>query len=214
MRFEIHCHSDVSDGRHTPLQMLEKARKIGLDGMVLTDHDEISGSLSLLEHATEDFRVYPGIEVSAKEGHILALNVKEIIPKGLSGKETVERIHSLGGIAIAAHPYDRYRRGVGDLIHNADFDAVEVVNGHTFGNRKDPVKEARDAGLSMTGGTDAHTTSELGGVTIEVHDDLIKDILKGKLEIHSKNTGLLFLNHWVGIGRRRFQKHIASKIRK
>jgi predicted metal-dependent phosphoesterase TrpH len=45
------------------------------------------------------------MEVSSRDGHIVALNVSELIPKSLSAVETVERIHKAGGVAIACHPY-------------------------------------------------------------------------------------------------------------
>ncbi|HHQ44519.1 MAG TPA: PHP domain-containing protein, partial [Candidatus Altiarchaeales archaeon] len=168
MWFEIHCHSNRSDGKNTPDEMVDFAKKNGLSGIVITDHDTIDGSLEMLKHNSPEFQVIPGMEVSSRDGHILALNVRELIPKDLSAKETVERIHSAGGIAIAAHPYDRYRSGVGDLMHEVDFDAVEVLNGHTFGNTKDPAVEAKKSGLPMVGGTDAHTAKEVGGVRIKV----------------------------------------------
>ena len=50
----------------------------------------------------EDIIVVPSIEISAANGHILGLGVDEIIPKGLSGAETVDMIHDAGGLAIAS----------------------------------------------------------------------------------------------------------------
>lgn len=166
MRFDIHVHSCFSDGVPTPRQIVEHCRRIGLNGVAITDHDAIEGSLEAMKYASSDFTVIPGVEVSAKEGHILALGVKKQVESRLSAEETVRRIHELGGIAIAAHPYDRFRSGVGDLIMKIDFDAVEVVNGHTFGNTKNPREMALKARLPMVGGTDAHSLSEIGNVSI------------------------------------------------
>ena len=213
MWFEIHCHSTYSDGKNTPKEMAASARKKGLDGLVLTDHDEIKGSLKAREYAADDLVVYSGMEVSSSDGHILALDVDEIVPRDLSAQETVERIHELGGIAVAAHPYDRWRKGVGDLVLEVGFDAVEVVNGHTFGNTRDPFEAAGKAGKPMVGGTDAHSASEVGGVTIQVHGELIDSIRAGRLEIDPGNKYKLFMNHGVGIVKRRFKKHVSSKLK-
>lgn len=184
MRFDIHVHSCFSDGLPTPREIVEHCRKIGLDGVAITDHDAIEGSLEALKYATSDFIVIPGMEVSAREGHILALGIRRPVESRLSAEETVRRIHELGGIAIAAHPYDIYRNGVGDLITTIGFDAVEVVNGHTFGNSRNPVEMALEAKLPMVGGTDAHSLGEIGNVSIVTDStDILDAIKKGRVEV-------------------------------
>jgi predicted metal-dependent phosphoesterase TrpH len=202
MRFEIHCHSTHSDGKNTPLEIVEYARKT-LDGIIITDHDRLGGAIEALSYATEEFRVLAGMEVSSSDGHILAYEIMNIIPRDLPAKETVELIHSQGGLAVAAHPYDLRRRGVGDLIHKVDFDAVEVVNGHTFGNKKDPRQECEGVGMPMVGGTDAHTVDEIGSVTIEFDGDLRQAIKNGETVIHSRPLPELLLRHGIGLVKRK-----------
>lgn len=41
--FDIHTHSSISDGTDTPRELVEKARRQGLAGVGLTDHDTLSG---------------------------------------------------------------------------------------------------------------------------------------------------------------------------
>ncbi|MDD5112172.1 MAG: CehA/McbA family metallohydrolase [Candidatus Altiarchaeota archaeon] len=191
MRLDIHVHSCFSDGVPTPKEIVEHCRKIGLDGVAITDHDRIEGSLEALKYAGEGFMVITGVEVSSKDGHILALGVKEPVEAGLSAGETVKRIHALGGIAIAAHPYDRYRRGVGDAVLTVPFDAIEAVNGHTFGNTKDPMEMAAKSKLPMTGGTDAHSLAEIGNVSITTEKtDILDAIKKGDVRIRHVWPGL------------------------
>jgi predicted metal-dependent phosphoesterase TrpH len=202
MLFELHCHSTWSDGKATPRQIVEYA-KGRLDGIAITDHDVIEGSVKALALSAEGFRVISGMEVSSKEGHILGLDIRELVPRDLSAKETVERIHALGGLAIAAHPYDRWRKGVGDLIHRVPFDAVEVANGHTFGNTKNPVRECGKAGLPMVGGSDAHTLDEVGLVCVECEGDILASIRAGKTMVKSVPLHRLILSHGVGLVKRR-----------
>ncbi len=202
MLYDIHVHSSRSDGKASPAEIIEYARR-RLDGIAITDHDVIDGSLEALEYADGSFTVISGVEVSSLEGHILALGVKELVPRDLSAAETVERIHSLGGLAIAAHPYDTYRRGVGDLILELPFDAVEVVNGHTFGNTRDPVKTCADAGLPMVGGSDAHTLREIGSVTLDFNGELGAALKAGGVRIKSKPRVQMLINHGIGVIRRR-----------
>jgi len=93
----------------------KQAKRIGLSGIAVTDHNEIRGALEALKFSSSDFRVIPGVEVSSAAGHILALGVEEVVARGLPADETVDRIHALGGVAVAAHPFDRLRQGVGGL---------------------------------------------------------------------------------------------------
>jgi len=203
MLFDIHVHSAFSDGTGSPKEIVDYARSIGLSGVAITDHDRIEGALEALRYATTDFTVIPGVEVSSKEGHILALNVRELVPRGLPAKETVDRIHALGGIAIAAHPFDSYRRGVGNLVLKLEFDAVEVANGHTLFNRIDVEKLCRKHGLRMVGGTDAHAKNEIGSVTVECDRPVLEAIKAGEVRIRSKNKPLLYYNHAKYLFKRR-----------
>ncbi|MBU0762890.1 MAG: PHP domain-containing protein [Candidatus Altiarchaeota archaeon] len=207
MYYELHCHSTFSDGDSTPLQMVSYAKTF-LGGIAITDHDEIMGSLEALNYATPDFEVIPGMEVSSKDGHILALYVEKKVDRDLSAKETVERIHALGGLAVAAHPFDKIRKGVGDLIAEVEFDAVEVVNGHTFGNIRDPINVCRDVGIPMVGGSDAHALKEVGSVKVAFEKDFRKALLSGQVKIQSKPKIELLLNHGVGALRRRIKKRM------
>jgi predicted metal-dependent phosphoesterase TrpH len=207
MLFEIHCHSTYSDGTATPKEIVAYAKSLGLSGIAITDHDIIEGSLEAVKHSSSGFAVVPGMEVSSEEGHILALNVRELIPRDISAKDTINRIHSLGGIAVAAHPYDLRRRGVGDLITRLPFDAVEVMNGHTFGSKKDPKRICEGLGISMVGGSDAHTLNEVGSVLVEYDGaDAIESIKSGNVRIRSRSMAYLLLNHGVGLIKRKSAK--------
>jgi predicted metal-dependent phosphoesterase TrpH len=183
MKIDIHTHSSYSDGLNTPEELIRHAKKIGLDGIAITDHNEIGGSVKALEYDSDEFMVIPGIEISADDGHILALNITEHVDRSLTAEETLDRVHELGGIAIAAHPYDRLRSGVGDLIYELNFDAVETVNGHTLSSAKDTGKIADELRMPKVGGSDAHCLDELGCVSIIVDNDPIESILGGDVEI-------------------------------
>ncbi|MFH1403435.1 MAG: PHP domain-containing protein [Candidatus Altiarchaeota archaeon] len=203
MFYELHTHSNCSDGIPHPDEIVDYAKAIGLSGIAITDHNVIEGSLEALKLASADFTVIPGVEVSSVEGHILALNVRELVPRDMPAGETVERIHSLGGIAIAAHPYDLWRKGVGDLVLNLDFDAIEVYNGHTFGNSRNPVEAAGEVGLPMVGGSDAHTLGEIASVKVSVEGDVIESIKSGRVGIVKDALPTLLMKHAKGLVRRK-----------
>ncbi len=187
MKLDLHIHSSYSrDATAKPEEILKRCRELGLDGLAITDHNAIKGSLKAYAMAaSEGLVVVRGVEVSAKEGHVLALGVQELIPKGLSAAETIERIHAVGGLAIVAHPH-RFPSGTGvDVARQNKFDAIEILNG---GNSKRSNGLARRVAEEMrapvTGGSDAHELDEVGKaytVLEEVTDEagVLEAISKG-----------------------------------
>ena len=63
-RADLHIHTTVSDGLHTPRQLLEHVARLGtLDVIAITDHDRLEGSL--WAYARRDrypFDIIPGVE--------------------------------------------------------------------------------------------------------------------------------------------------------
>ncbi len=128
---DLHVHSNYSkDSLITPQDLVYYAKKRGLNAVAVTDHNQIEGSLKIAKET--DFLVIPGMEVSSADGHIVALNLKELIPRGLSAGETVDRIHRAGGIAIAVHPYAWFKGSLTSHVMDAKFDAVETLNANAF----------------------------------------------------------------------------------
>jgi predicted metal-dependent phosphoesterase TrpH len=109
-----HVHSEGSYDGHEPVELiLEHAAEIGLDAVVITDHDVIRDSKRAAEIAREYGLIgIPGVEVSTAHGHLLAIGVDRMPPRGRSYAETVRRIHEQGGVAIVPHPFQRSRHGV------------------------------------------------------------------------------------------------------
>src|SRR5512137_1739977 len=114
MKLDLHIHSTYSrDGTALPKEIVSRCKALGLDGLAITDHNAIRGSLEAVELAKmEGLFVVRGVEVSTADGHVLAYGVSELVPKGLSIQDTIDRIHSAGGIAVAAHPV-RFPSGIG-----------------------------------------------------------------------------------------------------
>ncbi len=103
---DLHIHTIYSyDGTASVQAVLARARKIGLDVIAITDHDEIKGSLKALELASKyGLEVIPGMEVTTAEGDLLALNVTQKIQRDRSLIETILSAGELGGFCIAPHP--------------------------------------------------------------------------------------------------------------
>ncbi len=152
-------------------------RRAELDVIAITDHDDIAGALLAREvHArgSYHFDFVPGIEVTTRGGHLLALWVEQEVPSFRSLGDTVEAIHGLGGLAVIPHPFSLLtrsvgRRGLERLVDAGDPeripDGLEVENptsaGWDTGDRMKRLNEER-WGLAPTGGSDAHFLASIG----------------------------------------------------
>lgn len=203
---DFHVHSDDSYDGHEPIELiLEHAADIGLDGVVITDHDEIGESIRAAELAPQYGLVgIPGVEVSTRHGHLLAIGVEERPDPGAPFMETVETVRELGGIAIVPHPFQRSRHGVRKR-HIKDADAIEVYNSMLFtGYRNRRARTfARRRDYPEIGASDAHYLPNVGKAYTEIlvmpngspaskaeidGDDLVDAILEGRTQIRGKRT--------------------------
>ncbi len=193
IRADLHVHTTYSnDSLITPKDLIFYAKKNGLNAVAVTDHNYFDGAVKIAKE-TKDFLVIPGMEVSSSEGHIVALNVNQLIPKGLTAVETVQRIHEAGGVAIACHPYV-FLKGCLNNAVCAEFDAIEIINARAFPFGRS-VKKATEAAekfnLSRVAGTDAHYGPQIGFgyTTIDVEEPTVEAIAKAIVDGHCEAHG-------------------------
>ncbi|MEM2960455.1 MAG: CehA/McbA family metallohydrolase [Candidatus Bathyarchaeia archaeon] len=196
LKIDLHVHTCYSkDSQITLEDILTQAKKKGLDGIAVTDHDTVEGAIkiaNIIERNQKHGRliIIPGIEVSTVKGHILGINVLTRIPKGLSVEETIERIHEAGGLAIAAHPKAPFKNGLGlnPKILSFGLDAIEVINSSSFPFQlltRSCKKFAERYNLPQTAGSDSHIPEAIGLAYTLIEsdesslDNLIESIRKG-----------------------------------
>jgi predicted metal-dependent phosphoesterase TrpH len=198
---ELHAHSALSyDGRDSVDALLARAQEASLDALAVTDHDEIDASLEAVEKAPEyGLLGISGMEVTSAAGHVLALGISELIPQGLSFQETLDRIHDQGGIAVVPHPFQESRSGVIANISRAELaraDAIEVYNSRLLTGRSNRQAErfAREHGIPMTAGSDAHIAEMVGRAVTNVDTDersveaILTAITEGQTSIEGRRT--------------------------
>jgi len=173
--FDLHLHTTYSpDGRMTPGDLVRTAVSKGLNGVAVTDHNSTGGIKEAREEAGKfpGFLVIPGMEVSCKEGHILALGIESPIVSGLVVAETVEKIRAAGGLPVASHPFRRFT-GIGeDCIRSANFEALEVLNGRSPSRKNlKACRLAVEMKLGLSAGSDGHKVSEVGRCYIVTESD-------------------------------------------
>ncbi len=63
---DLHIHSDHSDGRQSPQDVINSGLTLGLRAVSITDHDVVTGSIEASSYAEgKDIEVITGIELSA-----------------------------------------------------------------------------------------------------------------------------------------------------
>jgi len=127
MKYDLHVHSNSSSCSNLkPSEILEIAKKRGLDGIAITDHNKIEGALKVAKlNKDKKFEVIIGEEIRTDKGEVIGLYLKkEILPGSFYG--VIEQIKDQGGIAVMAHPFAIGRANVHD---EEVFSKVDVIEG-------------------------------------------------------------------------------------
>ena len=76
MAFDLHTHSDLSDGTTSPAEVVSEAARAGLDGVAITDHDTTAGWDAAEEAAAEhQIALVRGMELSTVSANGIAVHV-------------------------------------------------------------------------------------------------------------------------------------------
>jgi predicted metal-dependent phosphoesterase TrpH len=185
MWIDTHCHTKYSyDNWLEPLDLIRRAKALGLDGAVITEHYSYEASAPVEQVGRDEgFLILRGVEIATDRGHLLAYGVEDDgwniwgRDSYLPLEEVIERINDLGGICAPAHPF----RNVGlaslmeGLLDLKDIAAVESHNGVNAESDNDlAISTAGHLGLPTLGGSDCHKTVAVGRCATEfsqpVHD--------------------------------------------
>ena len=176
-RADLHMHSTYSDGLGTIEQILHHVQyNTRLDVIAITDHDMVEGALrarDLWLKGSYRFDFIVGEEITTNERHMLALFIEQPIRPNLSMKRSIDLVHEQGGLAVVAHPLNRFfrhscQRDVLDQIHASSdtwLDGIETWNASfcgVYGNRIAMRMNREVYGWPEVGNSDAHTLSAIG----------------------------------------------------
>jgi hypothetical protein len=200
LRIDLHVHTNYSrDSLIKIEELVPRCRAAGLDGLAVTDHENLEGGRKAAEKCKE-ILVIPGMEIETPSGHVLALNVTGPVKRGLSLSETIKSIHELSGIAVIAHPFSLLKPLIDvNALTASDLDAVEAANASSFPyslTSRMSTALAKRLNLPMTGGSDAHLSSFIGrSYTVVDSDskeisDIIEAVRKGRTEAKGEGVTL------------------------
>ena len=191
---DMHLHTTrgASDSMLNPDDLIEEARRVGLTGVNITEHDRMWESWDLAPFRTKHEGVFVsnGMEVSTDMGHILAIGLKGYE----SGIRRLEKLRQVaddqGAFLVVAHAFRHFfdpvhfkregkepfnltpeqaaRLPVFQLVHG-----IEVLNGcNTPRENYFALQVAKILGKPGTGGSDAHSTQGIGYFTAVFEEDL------------------------------------------
>ena len=170
MKFDLHMHTTrhSPDSEMDPFALLRRAREVGLDGVVITEHDWLwtEDELDELRAIDPGLVVLTGIEVSTRQGHFLAYGVKDpfAVPRGIGVAELCREVHRQGGAVVAAHPY-RWNQPFDDILRTErpDLDGLELMSNNMDADTRRRAAELNGRlNLAGLGNSDAHRVETLG----------------------------------------------------
>lgn len=195
---DLHVHTALGDGMAEVQELLDYVEaNTDLDLIAVTDHDDIRGALLTREawaRGRYRFQVVPGVEVTAIEGHLLALFVEEPLPALRPIEEVLEAVHRQGGLCIIPHPMCWLTRSLGRRTieritalprDGVYFDGLETANqspGVRTGLRRARELNRSRLHLAEVGGSDAHFLAAVGSAYTEFAGRTAEDLRRSILE--------------------------------
>jgi predicted metal-dependent phosphoesterase TrpH len=170
---DLHSHSRASfDSLADPKAMLERALRLGLTHLAITDHERIDGAQRAVELAGDRLAVIVGEEVRTRDGDLIGLFLQRAVAPGMSAAETAAAIHEQGGLVGLPHPFDGFRSSGGSRTGGASgrleelaalVDYVETHNARAYRDAN-PQAAAFAVRHSLPGvaSSDAHSVMEVG----------------------------------------------------
>jgi len=124
----MHVHTRRSDGTGTIDDVAAAAARAGLKFVIVTDHGDGARRPEPPAYR-QGVLVIDALEISTDDGHVIALGIdRSPFPLGGEGRDVIEDIARLGGMAIVAHPGSK-KPDLQWLDWAAPFDGLEWLNG-------------------------------------------------------------------------------------
>jgi predicted metal-dependent phosphoesterase TrpH len=176
MLFDLHIHSRFSPcSELSTLEAIERAHALGLDGICFTDHHS-RGSARLIQEGPQEngLVVLVGQEYATGQGDFLLFGPLPELAPSMSAQQLLQMVEHTGGVAIGAHPFRRGRGVDPELAGSGLLHFIEGINGRNLSAENERANLwGRDHGMGLVGGSDAHTTSELGMVVTEFREPIL-----------------------------------------
>jgi hypothetical protein len=220
-RVEFHCHTVYSkDSLTKPRDLVETARQIGLDRLIVTDHNSMGGAFACKDIDPE--LVILGEEIMTTRGELLAAFMTEEIPHSLSPMETIRRLREQGAFISVSHPMDPHRGWKKDDLLEiiSHVDAIETFNSRCMSAtyNEAALTFAKEHNIPGTVGSDAHVSRELGRAILELPafnsaDELRAVIREGRPVVKLSSPAIHFTSRYAVFKKKLFPRQRPPKSR-
>ena len=203
---DMHVHTvrGAADSSLTPDQLIEEARRIGLSGVNISEHDRVWDPQQLEEFQERSgLFVSRGMEVSTDMGHMIVVGLDRYVPGIRRAAELRRVVDEVGGFMIVAHPFRHFF----DAVHfrrdgRPPFettpeeaaermpvfrlvDEIEVANGGcTPRENQFALRVARLLGKRGIGASDCHSTNGVG-CYVTLFEEELRDQAHMLEELHA-----------------------------
>ena len=191
LKYDLHVHTNYSKCSNMKLEVLLKtAKKRGLNGIAVTDHNTIEGALKAKKlNKDRNFEVIVGEEVSTAQGDVLAYYIKKPI-KSTDFFQMADEVKKQNGLIVIPHPF-RTALAAGHkfklpfkAIKNK-IDAIEVFNARTLPGDNEKANNAADKlNIAKTGGSDSHFKFEVATAYTLFEGNLRKALKNKKTKVN------------------------------
>lgn len=171
MKFDLHLHTSrhSPDSVTDPFDLLRSARRAGLDGVVLTEHDYWwpDDELAELRAFAPDLVILSGMEVTGRGGDVLVYGITDpsVFFRGIGWVDLVREVHKQGGAAVAAHP-NRWGQPFERLVAETavELDGIEVLSNNMDDELREKAADllVRYPHFAQLGNSDSHDPSTVG----------------------------------------------------
>ncbi|NQU64414.1 MAG: PHP domain-containing protein [SAR324 cluster bacterium] len=177
MKIDLHLHTHPRSqcSYIDPVELVAEAKKIGLDGFCLTEHQVLWDADAVRELAGDSgLKIFRGNEITTAQGDVVVFGLEKDIQGIITIQELQKEVKAAGAYAILAHPFRGFKTfGISDLQMSVEqaskkkalqfVNAVEIKNGKvTLQDNELALKVAAKLGLPGTGGSDAHNLDDVG----------------------------------------------------
>lgn len=204
LKFDLHIHSKHSyDSFLNPEKIIKIAKRNGLDGIAITDHNTIKGGIEALKvNDEEEFQVIVGAEIKTEYDDIIGLFLNEEI-RTRRFEEVIEEIKSNGGLSVLPHPYRKYK------FPEEIVDKVDLVEAYNSRSKKEGNEMAYELAKKfkkpMTAGSDAHLGFEIGRGRTIVNSEVKEALKNGETEIEGKESNY-YLAHGLSVAMEKIKR--------
>ena len=171
-------HSPCSD--IDPEALIRQAVKVGLDGLVITEHGyqwRQTDLDDLVDRSAEpNFLLLAGFEYTSRHGDMLIYGLSaeqaDAFVPGLPPEDALDVVHDLGAVCVAAHP-TRFGMGFDERLVSLPFDAIETQSGNLQEHEQRLAAQlASSVGIPAVAASDAHQLHSVGRYVTEFADPI------------------------------------------